>query len=37
MNSCRIELYNADCLNKMQEIQNDSIDLILTDPPLFFN
>lgn len=26
-------IYNADCIKKMKELPNDSIDLILTDPP----
>lgn len=28
-----IELYNADCLEKMKDIPDKSIDLVLTDPP----
>ena len=27
------ELFNEDCLNQIKNIQNHSIDLILTDPP----
>ena len=29
----KVELYCADCLDKMKEIPDKSIDLILTDPP----
>ena len=28
-----IEIHNADCLDKLKEIQDNSIDLIVTDPP----
>ena len=28
-----MKLYNADCLDKLKEIQDNSIDLIVTDPP----
>lgn len=28
-----IELYNADCLEKMKELPDKSVDLVLTDPP----
>jgi site-specific DNA-methyltransferase (adenine-specific) len=28
-----IELYNADCLEKMKDIPDKSVDLVLTDPP----
>jgi len=31
-----IELYNADCLEKMKELNEESIDLILTDAPYGF-
>jgi site-specific DNA-methyltransferase (adenine-specific) len=29
----KIELYNANCLEKLKDIEDNSIDLILTDPP----
>ena len=29
----KIELYNADCLEKMKDIPTGSVDMILTDPP----
>ena len=32
-----IELYNADCLIKMKDIPDKSIDLVLTDPPYGVN
>ena len=28
-----IKLYNGDCLEVMKKLPNDSIDLIVTDPP----
>lgn len=31
--AAKYKLYNADCLTKMQDIQDNSIQLILTDPP----
>jgi len=33
----KIELYNADCLEKLKDIADNSIDLILTDPPYGIN
>lgn len=30
-----MQLYNGDCLEKIKKIPNDSIDLIVTDPPYF--
>ena len=27
------EVYNCDCLEIMKELENESIDLIITDPP----
>jgi len=32
-NNPKIEIFNADCLEKMKEIPDKSIDLVLTDPP----
>lgn len=32
-----IQLYNADCLEKMKDIPDGSIDLVLTDPPYGMN
>ena len=31
-----IELYNADCLEKMKDIPDNSVDLVVTDPPYKF-
>ena len=28
-----INLYNCNCLDKFSEIQDESVDLIVTDPP----
>ena len=33
----RIKIYNDDCLNAMRNIDKDSIDLIVTDPPYLIN
>lgn len=32
-NKINIKLYNADCLDKMKDIPDKSVDLVLTDPP----
>lgn len=29
------ELYNQDCLDKLKEIESESVDLIFADPPTF--
>ena len=31
------QLFNDDCLQKMKDLDDDSIDLILTDPPYNIN
>ena len=29
----KVVLYNGDCLEEMKKIENESIDMVLTDPP----
>lgn len=29
-----VELYQGDCLELMKDISNDSVDLVITDPPI---
>jgi len=36
-NNPKIEIFNADCLEKMKEIPDKSVDLVLTDPPYGVN
>ena len=31
-----IELYNADCYEKLKEIPDGSVDLVIIDPPYLF-
>jgi len=31
----RIQLYNGDCLGILPKLKNESMDMVLTDPPFF--